>query len=195
MTKLNPLTAASLPIHDTHLAPDPDPVVIQELKLDLLGALIGLGRAAEGNKIRPDAFTHQVMLHGIQLIRSDATVSKNALQEQIKLLQEEKYKLVSRCLCCQKRCGRNDDYLFYSEENTDTSICSLKYVLLSLIQTIEEQTLPLSASSETFLSAVTFLYDALFFLGKNVELQEITEMIVLGGSTVKLLVQDNLSFH
>jgi len=163
------------------------------LKGELLSALVGLGRAAEGNKTRPDELTHQIMLKGIQMINPAADTLEALLKQQINLLHREKNKLISRCLCCKKQCGRNDDYLFFSEESTDTSLCSLKYVLLALIQTIGEHTLHLSASSKTYQSSVSFLYDSLFILGKNIEPQETNSKIVLGGLIFKQLVHNETS--
>lgn len=161
---------------------------------ELLSALIGLGRAAEGNENRPDGLTHQVLLNGIQLLNADLVTSEILLKQQISLLHKEKYKLISRCLNCKKQCGRNDDYSFFSEENTDAALFSLKYVLLSLIQTVGEHVMQLPALSAIYQSSVSFLYDSLFFLGKDVASQEINARIMLACSVLEQIVYDDTSF-
>ena len=134
-------------------------------KSTLLAALIGLGRSAEGNKNRPDFQTHQLLLSGLKML-GNAAITENEMKNQIALLHEQKYRLVDRCLTCKKQCGRNDDYNLWKDSAESGQIVVLKYALLALAQTLGS-IINCKKMTDTDAEILSFLYDALYWLGKE----------------------------
>jgi len=124
----------------------------------IVGAVIGLGRATEGNKNRPDKNTHQVLVRALSLINTDTdSVSAHEITKQ---LHEEKFKLVPRCVTCPKQCGRNHDFHCETFETMSSETSKAKLALLSLI--IEIGSHPLFKGER-----LDFIYDALFIVGSD----------------------------
>lgn len=152
-------------------------------KSALLAALIGLGRAAEGNKNRPDSQTHQVLLLGLKML-SDTNITKNEIKGQIVMLHEQKYRLAGRCLTCKKQCGRNDDYELLRNPAEPERITALKCALLALTQmmgSIIDSKGTTTASAEV----LSFLYDALYWLGKEEEVPALLSEIEKGSTLLR----------
>lgn len=141
------------------------------LKEQLIGALIGLGRAAEGNKNRPTAKTNHIVMSSSKMLFSNE-VTNLAIKEQIGKIHKEKNALVPRCLTCLRQCGRNNDYAI-SELMEDFSIIRDKKVtILFEILTLAE------IQSDEDDDMFQLIYDALFLLGKKgtlIEIEHIAE--------------------
>ena len=157
-------------------------------KKQLIGALIGLGRSTEGNKNCPNEKTDQVMLSGLFLLASG---TYHKIVQQIELINTEKYKLVPRCLTCGKQCGRNNTVniaeRLYGEESD-----KLRFLLLSSIISMPSLIEPMECNQELRKEAVSFLYNALFWLGKDFDISEWNEIILTAGSLYKRLLMENL---
>lgn len=143
----------------------------QQLRDGLLGALVGLGRAAEGNKNRPTEETDRVLIDGLRMVMLK-DVPELMMIEQIKKTQNEKFKLVPRCITCKKQCGRNDDYRVSDLKETPNDIFNMKLRMLSEIILIAE-----TGNKNDYL--LSLLYDALFWIGKKGNLIEIGHMTEL----------------
>ena len=143
------------------------------LKEQLIGALIGLARAAEGNKNRPTSKTNHIIISSLKMLFSNE-VTNLAIKEQIGKIHKEKNALVPRCLTCSKQCGRNNDY-DVSELMEDFSIIRDKKVtILSEILTLAE--IQSDGDDDMF----PLIYDAFFFLGKKgtlIEIEHIAERV------------------
>lgn len=98
-------------------------------KGQLIGALVGLARATEGNVNRPTEETDRVFIKGMRMCSPDRKDSFQQIQNQIEVLHEEKWKLIPRCLDCASPCGRNNDFDIIKLKGMQNS--RLKYVLLS----------------------------------------------------------------
>ena len=89
----------------------------------LLGEIIGLARASEGNEDLVSDQTDQALLSGLVLAGSDDI---EELQQQIQKIQEEKRKIVPDCFECAAPCGRTAAYditlLLPSTSRIDISI-------------------------------------------------------------------------
>jgi hypothetical protein len=145
----------------------------RELREILLGALVGLGRAAEGNKNRPSSKTNEILISGLKMIIMQ-DVSDSMIREQIKKIQEEKYLLIPRCLTCKKQCGRNNDYKINEFYEDYSMIREKKVTILSEILLLAE------ISTEPDERLCELLYDVLFWLGKkgtSVEIEHIAEHV------------------
>lgn len=147
-------------------------------KSTLLAALIGLGRAAEGNKNRPDLHTHQILLSSFRMLTC-ADVTEREVKNQVAILHEQKYRLAGRCLTCKKKCGRNDDYDLLRHQAESGQVIALKYALLALIQMLGncvDNRKIINSDAEI----LGFLYDALYWLGKKQESAELISEIEIG---------------
>lgn len=109
----------------------------QQLRDGILGALVGLGRAAEGNKNRPTEVTDRVLIDGLRMVMLK-DIPELMMKEQIKKIHEEKYKLVPRCTTCKKQCGRNDDYTVSDLRKDSNDVFNMKLRMLSEIILIAE---------------------------------------------------------
>jgi hydroxylamine reductase len=133
----------------------------------LLGALIGLGRAVEGNPNRPTELTHQVMLTGLQMTISTICPEVLQMECQIERLHGEKNKLAVQCLTCEKQCGRNDDFDIGAFGRFPDSLRWRKATLLALGQSVAYYCQQKPVSGDLYNQSTDFLYDALFLIGST----------------------------
>ena len=101
----------------------------------LVGALIGLARAAEGNEDLMTEVTDRVMAEGLAAGVTD-TGSEERIARLIQSVQEEKKRLIPNCFSCAASCGRNDDYDMQGLWKADVEIRSIKSLILLGIQGI-----------------------------------------------------------
>lgn len=153
-----------------------DLISMRQLREQLLGALIGLSRAIEGNKNRPTSKTDEIIIRGLRMMLANGNDMKLMLEEQIRELHEEKNTLVPRCLTCLKQCGRNDDHSLKELVVESPDILQKKMILLSEILMISEisREIPINRDENIF----SLMYDTLFLLGKNCLLTELDEMAI-----------------
>lgn len=133
----------------------------------IAGAVIGVGRAAEGNKNRPDANTHQVLLDALSHI--NVYTDSITAQEIVEKLHEEKYKLVPRCLSCAKQCGRNNDFICEELNPRIDELTSIKFKLLTLIIEIGNKMSFIIPTMDSCLAntMIDQIYDTLFVVGST----------------------------
>jgi hypothetical protein len=130
-------------------------------KGQLIGALIGLARATEGNVNRPTDETDRVFVKAMQISLSDCSCQK--ICNQIELLHEEKRKLVPRCQKCASPCGRNSDFDITGLNRMKNS--QLKYVLLSGLLYMASFSAVSNENSSVGREIMGFFYKAFFFVG------------------------------
>lgn len=157
--------------------------------VQLLGALVGLARATEGNVNRPTEETDRVFIKGMLMCCPGRDESLPKIQNQIEALHKEKWKLIPRCLGCASPCGRNNDFDFKELDGMQNS--RLKYVLLSRLF----YTTPFFAVSyeNSFVSreVMEFLYKAFFFIGYDCEEKSLISLLEeLGEWQSKLCFQN-----
>lgn len=105
-------------------------------QLILIGALIGLARATDGNVNRPTLSTHKAMLSGMRIALHKTEASKE-IDECIQSLHCEKEKLVARCSKCKHPCGRNDDYDISDISKSNPELSTIKHKLMSKLLSLE----------------------------------------------------------
>lgn len=135
----------------------------QITKGQLIGALIGLSRATEGNVNRPTEETDRAFIKGMQMCSPGCEESFQHIHNQIEAIHEEKWKLVPRCLECASPCGRNNDFDIADLNGMQNS--QLKHVLLSGLLFMA----PFFAVSDVkplnSHKIIEFFYRAFFFIG------------------------------
>ncbi|WP_444642334.1 hypothetical protein ACRQU7_17775 [Caproiciproducens sp. R1] len=134
----------------------------QIAKGQLIGALIGLARATDGNVNRPTEETDRAFLKGMQMCFPHWEESCQQIHDQIEVIHEEKWKLVSRCLECASPCGRNNDCDIAGLNGMKNA--QLRYVLLSGLLFMASS----SISDVKLLKdhkIMGFFYRAFFFIG------------------------------
>lgn len=140
----------------------------QTMQGRLIGALIGLARATEGNASRPTEETDRIFIKGMQLCFPGQPESLQQILDQIEALHEEKQKLVPRCMECASPCGRNNDFDII-ELNSSVRNSKLKYVLLSGLLFMASC---LENSEKSFIISpeiMELFYKAFFMIGYDCE--------------------------
>lgn len=136
----------------------------------LLGALIGLARATDGNPTT--AATADAAISGLLALTPEAALTSwdlHAVLEQVRL---EKHALVPDCAVCMNPCGHNDDYSADLLLTAPAEILEKKLEILRLAQSLAAHLTDAPTPEKCFP-----LYKALFVLGEDWEPQELQEVI------------------
>ena len=96
----------------------------------LLGALIGLARAAEGSEALLTDAVYRLVLEGLFTTITNVNFSNATINALIERVEAEKERLVPRCGGCPSACGRNDDQDMKAVWEADEDIRSLKSLIL-----------------------------------------------------------------
>lgn len=144
--------------------------------VELLGAMIALGRAVEGNKIKPDIRTHNVLLSAMYLMIPGTGLGEQQREAVLRQLRDAKNRLIPRCIDCKKQCGRNDEFSVYELGELAPSVTSVKEALLMELLSFEPL---LRGESEKALQdeAIYCLYDALFYIGRDCSCHELIPVL------------------
>ena len=98
------------------------------LQDELVGALIGLARAAEQNGTTPEI--QELMIRGLFSTLTNVSFDDEELRQQIRQIHDVKNSLTPGCLSCQSPCGHNEDYDLDRLWEADEDIRSLKSLIL-----------------------------------------------------------------
>ena len=96
----------------------------------LIGALIGLARATEGNEYLLTEGTARITVEGLLACAPDSGLAAADLQQLLRRVDEEKRKLIPMCYLCQSSCGRNNAYDIRELERLPEKIRLLKMRIL-----------------------------------------------------------------
>lgn len=80
---------------------------MEQLWNELLGAIIGLARASEGNEAELTEETHAALLAGLSAAPEDG---EEAIAACIRRIHAEKQRIIPNCYACAMPCGRTSDY-------------------------------------------------------------------------------------
>ena len=83
---------------------------MKEQMKEMLGALVGLARATEGNEDLITIETNNLALECLAVVEMDINIEEIDLGNLIERLDEEKRKFVPKCYSCASPCGRNNNY-------------------------------------------------------------------------------------
>jgi len=150
---------------------------MQPLRNELIGALVGLARAVQGNEDLVSEKTVRLGWEGLSAASAYASSDRERLSELIDLMHEEKARLVPDCARCQAPCGRNNDYDISQIGQAKEDIRSLKSLILFGICTIAFHNCRTPGSEFKEQKEGDFLFRALRALGE--EWQETAALLPL----------------
>ena len=127
----------------------------------ILGALIGLARATDGNS--PSESTHRTLLEGLLSLSGFPT--KIALEQ----IHEEKFKLIPSCLHCASPCGRTSDYDMELFHAAAYGIRTRKALLLSAVYGLAPFVYRDFLAGQNVSESCMILYRMLFAFGEDWE--------------------------
>ena len=148
-----------------------------ELQDKLIGALIGLARAAEGNEDMVSSSTDKAVLEGLMSAVADADIDDETITALIAQAQEEKRRLVPNCFFCASPCGRTNDYDMQELWTADEDIRSLKSLILFGIGGIAPYACNALVLGRSDKDVNEFFYKALFAIGMNYGINELLPIV------------------
>lgn len=141
----------------------------------LMGAVIGLARAVEGNRNKPGMVAHQSVLAAIQLVQTPDT-DEAAFGTCLARLHAAKAGLVPRCALCAKQCGRNDDFDLSDMDNLPLEMRTLKRVLLLCLLALTSCLIH-TDNTDLFRKGMEILYNGFYDVGHDGLTEAITERL------------------
>ncbi|MGN0881770.1 hydroxylamine reductase [Cloacibacillus porcorum] len=150
----------------------------------LTGALIGLARAAEGN--RPTESSDRVMLAGLFTTVTNVNFNSETVAEMTEKVHRETERLVPRCGSCAAHCSRNDDYDMNGLWNADEDIRSLKSLILFGLRGMAAYAYHALVLGYSDREVNDFFYEALLAIGKDNNTMESLLPLVLRTGEVNL---------
>lgn len=121
----------------------------------LMGAIIGLARATEGNEDLITESTDRTMQDALAM---EIDADETALFDMLDRIRDEKRKLVPNCFDCAMPCGRTSDFDMNMLANETPTLQKAKIELLALLQALAKNA-PLDAQT------MRIFYQALNFIG------------------------------
>lgn len=138
-----------------------------DLRDRLIGALIGLARATEGNDHMLSDSTAAVVVEGLCAALVNEDFDNATLLGMMDRVDAEKRKLVPMCYECASACGRNNAYDMKKLRNADEEIRSLKVRILLSIRDTAAYAYHAAVLGYKDDSIHKFLYKALFAIGMD----------------------------
>lgn len=134
------------------------------LQDELTGALIGLGRALEG-EAESTQETAKIVIEGLFTTITNVNFNNETLKEMIEVVHNEKARILPGCSSCAASCGKSDDFNMDDIWNGDEDIRSLKSLILFGIRGMSAYVHHAMVLGYQEDEINKFLYKALFFLG------------------------------
>ena len=149
---------------------------IARLQDRLTGALIGLARTTDGNQ--PTARTWHLMMEGLFTTVTNVNFNEATLQEQIRLVHEEKARLAPGCIGCGDPCGRTEDYDMTELWNAQEDIRSLKSLILFGVRGMAAYAHHAMVLGYEDGDVNRFLAKALFAVGEDWTMEELLPIVM-----------------
>ena len=137
------------------------------LQAQLVGALIGIARAVDGNEHLISGSTDKIVREGLAAALPDANLGKDSLSALIQRAEDEKKKLIPLCYECAAPCGKNHNYDMRRLCTADEDICSLKLLILCGIRSMAAYACRAAELGQTDHEVSRFFYQALFAIGEE----------------------------
>lgn len=137
------------------------------LQAQLIGVLIGIARAVDGNEHLISDSTDKIVREGLAAVLPGADLGNDSLSMLIQRAEDEKKKLIPLCYECAAPCGKNNNYDMRRLCTADEDICSLKLLILCGIQNMAAYACRAAALGRTDHEVNRFFYQALFFIGEE----------------------------
>ena len=137
----------------------------------LLGALVGLVRATEGNE---DLITDRTDALVLKALQADPNgTDTEAIASLLTRIAEEKRRLIPNCFCCEARCGRADDYNVSALYSAPDDVREAKLGILANLRRLASAVNNATALSDTILNTV---YNAIFYIGLDLGKEDLESM-------------------
>ena len=137
------------------------------LQDQLVGALIGIARAVDGNEHLIFDSTDEIVREGLAAALPGANLGNDSLSALIRRAEDEKKKLIPLCYECAAPCGKNHNYDMRRLRTADEDICSLKQLILCGIRNMAVYSCRAAALGRTDHEVNRFFYQALFAIGEE----------------------------
>lgn len=149
------------------------------LQDELTGALIGLARAADGNK--PTASTHKAMIEGLFTTITNVNFNDKTVREQIANVEREKDALIAKCKTCDEGCCRNDNYNMNDLWDADEDIRSLKSLILFGLRGMAAYAYHAMVLGYTDDDVNAFFYEGMLAIGKDLGIEDLLAVVLKVG--------------
>lgn len=148
----------------------------------LIGALIGLARATEGNEELITQTTDKILLEGLIATIATSKLNEDELSSVYERVMAEKKRIIPSCFECAYPCGRNNNYDMQELWDSDEDIRALKVLILSGTQTLATYINTLEHTDE---ETTRFLYKALIMIGIYWDVDGLIPILVELGSIIR----------
>ena len=146
----------------------------------LTGELIGLARAADGNK--PAESTHKAMIDGLFTAVTNVNFNDDAILLQIETVKEEKAKLIPMRDDCASACSSSDAYDMAQLWEDNEDVRSLKSLLLFGLRGMAAYAHHAYVLGKTDEAVNSFFYKGLLALSEEKPADELLELVMELGS-------------
>lgn len=139
----------------------------QQSKLQdrLLGALIGLARATDGNEHLISESSTAVIVEGLAASGNDSGMDPAVLEALLLRVEEEKRNMVPDCYICAAPCGRTSAYDMEDLRHIEENARNRKLQLLSMICRLANYAKNGAIRGESREEVDRFFYKALIVIG------------------------------
>ncbi|MBD5084977.1 MAG: hypothetical protein HDT33_07945 [Clostridiales bacterium] len=138
-----------------------------QLQAQLIGTLIGIARAVDGNEHLISDSTDKIVREGLAAALPDANLGNDSLSALIQRAEDEKRKLIPHCYECAAPCGKNNNYDMRRLCTADEDIRSLKLLILCGICSMAAYARRAAPLGRTDHDVNRFFYQALFCIGEE----------------------------
>jgi hydroxylamine reductase len=152
---------------------------IAKLQDELIGALIGLARAADGHM--PTESTHRIMIEGLFTTLTNVNFNEETIRHQIDAVRREKERLIPGCIDCASPCGRTNEYdmnILWTDNEDIRSLKSLILFGLKGVAAYAYHALVLGYSDE---EVNHFFYEGLFAVGEDWDMELLLPVVMKVG--------------
>ncbi len=152
---------------------------MEKLQNKLIGALIGLARATEGNEELVTLDTDQLVMECLSSTFLNMNCNNDTISALLQRVENEKRRLVPDCFVCWNSCGRTDDYDMKELQTDAEDIRSLKSLILLGIRSLAISTYQSYLLGHRNEDINKFFYKALFSIGaKDFGIDELLPIVL-----------------
>lgn len=137
----------------------------EDLQNQLLGYLIGLAKATEGNEFLLNEDTDELVLESLYAINNNLDI--NYLISLIKAVDEEKRRLIPKCYTCEASCGKNENYDIDDLKYLSLEIKDLKLEILNKLYPLVSDLIFLRSGHMAVETNILIVYKSLFAIGND----------------------------
>ena len=148
-----------------------------ELQDRLMGALIGLARAAEGG-IQATEETEKLLIEGLFTTVTNVNFNDNTIRKLIDRAHAEKARLVPGCGNCADPCSRTEDYDMEKLWNAQEDIRSLKSLILFGVRGMAAYAYHAMVLGKRSEEVERFIHKALFAVGEDWDMDELLPVVL-----------------